>query len=177
MSPIAEAHRWVDKIPPRRFRQIITDMIYSIFGGIGLMIWSPLYLFGLFQLTLGRIFTDPEKAIIRTVEQQPDYDFGAPVSLRKSLSDPATLSYFQNTDRKMTEAAFTGRILRAFIDALDQKNIDTSELREQRTTLLNQGVIVQGGDLKANNVAAGIGSKINSVASRISGGQKGSVKT
>lgn len=173
MPPISDSHRWVDKIPPSGFRQYIGDFVVSIFGGMALMIWSPIYLFFLMQVGFAKIFTNPEKAIKKAIEQQPDYDFGAPIGLRRQLSDFGAISYFQNSDRRMAETAFTGRILRVFIDALDAYNIDTSELREQRTTLLNQGIIVQGGDLKAKNVAAGLGSRINSVTSRITGSAKG----
>ena len=173
MPPITDAYRWIDKIPPNGFRQFLADLLISVFGGTALLVWSPIYLAFLFLVGLKKIFTNPEKAIRRSVEQQPNYDFGAPVSLRRLMSDSNALSYFQNTDRRMAESAFTGRILRAFIDSLDKYNIDTSELREQRTTLLNQGIIVQGGDLKAKNVAAGLSSRISTVTSKISGSSKG----
>ena len=173
MPPISEAHRWIDKIPPRRLRQMMGDLFISIFGGVALLIWSPIYLAGLFQIGFAKMFTDPEKAMRRSVEQQPDYDFGAPLGLRRRMSDFGAISYFQNSDRQMAESAFTGRILRSFIDALDAYCIDTSELREQRTTLLNQGIIVQGGDLNAKNVSSGLGARINNVTSKISGSTKG----
>lgn len=173
MAPIADSYRWIDRVSPRGFRQFMGDLFVSIFGGIALTVWSPIYLFILFQIGFSRIFIDPDKAIRRAVEQQPDYDFGAAAGLRRQLADFGVISYFQNSDRRMAETAFTGRILRAYIDALDDCHIDTSELREQRTTLLNQGIIVQGGDLKAKNVAAGLGAKISNVTSRMSGSRSG----
>ena len=172
MPPISDQFRWIDKIPPKSFRQFLADLFVSVIAGSAMLIWSPIYLAGLIQNSISKAFFDPKKTIRRSIVQQPDYDFGATIGLRKQMSDINALSYFQDSDRKMAETAFTGRILRSFIDALDKCNIDTSELREQRTTLLNQGIIVQGGDLKAKNVAAGLGSRINSMTSKMSGNSK-----
>lgn len=47
------------------------------------------------------------------------------------------------------------QILESIIDFLDSKNIDTTDLKEQRMTILNTGLIVSGGSVNAESIAVG----------------------
>ena len=49
-------------------------------------------------------------------------------------------------------------MLDAVIDLLDARNIDTSDLRDQRASIINSGLIVHGG-LQAGAVAVGTEAK------------------
>jgi hypothetical protein len=50
-------------------------------------------------------------------------------------------------------------ILDGIITFLDEHQIDTSGLRERQTMILNSGIIVQGGDVKAESLAVGAGAQ------------------
>jgi hypothetical protein len=50
-------------------------------------------------------------------------------------------------------------ILSSIITFLDAHHIDTSDLRERQTMILNSGIIVQGGDVKAESLAVGVGAQ------------------
>jgi len=56
------------------------------------------------------------------------------------------------------------------VEFLDDHNIDTSDLKERQTTILNSGVIVQGGDVNAESLAVGPGAEaIKNVTKRVFG--------
>ncbi len=46
-------------------------------------------------------------------------------------------------------------ILDSTIDFLEAKNVDTSDLKERKTTILNSGVIVSGGSIEAKSPGGG----------------------
>jgi hypothetical protein len=50
-------------------------------------------------------------------------------------------------------------VLNLIIDFLDDRNIDTSEIKDRQIAILNNGVIVAGGALQASSVAVGAGAQ------------------
>ncbi len=167
LPPPGAAYRWVDNIGMKTFRVVLGDFIASMFIGTFMMPISLLWFIGKINDVIGAIFGNKQKEILRSIEDNPNFDFGAPPSLRQRAADHGAVSYFQRMDRRVAEAAFNGRIVRTFIDCLDECGIDTSELREQRMTLLNQGILVQGGEVRADNIATGVGAKITATVNRV----------
>ena len=55
----------------------------------------------------------------------------------------------------MTLKLVEKEILDAIIDFLEAHDIDTSELRERQSMILNNGVIMSGGTVQAETVAMG----------------------
>ena len=49
--------------------------------------------------------------------------------------------------------------------------IETSDLKERQTTILNSGVIVQGGDVNAESLAVGSGSQAVKTVKKVLGGK------
>lgn len=169
MPPVAAQYRWVDQFAPQGFWGVVFDLFVSLIVGAWMLVWTPLYVVGKAQDAIAEGFGSKDRArrnLARSVERTANYDFGAPVSIRKQVADFGPVQYFQKMDRRAAEAAFAGRVTRCFIDYLDTCNIDTSELREQRTTLLNQGIVVQGGDVKSENLAVGAGAKVKALGAR-----------
>ncbi len=178
MPPVAENFRWVDQFAPQGPWDVMFEFIASLFVGAWMMVVAPFYAMAKFQEGLAKALGGEERALknIRTsVERTANFDFGAPLGIRRQVAAFGPVQYFQNMDRRAAEAAFAGRVTRSFIDYLDTCNIDTSELREQRTTLLNQGIMVQGGDVKADNLAVGAGAKVKALGQqarqKVGGGQ------
>lgn len=169
MPPVSAQYRWVDQIAPRGVWAAIFDFMGALVIGAVMLIWTPLFVLGKIQEGIAEALGSTERARRRTlksIERTANFDFGAPLSVRRRVADFRPVQYFQQMDRRAAEATFAGRVMRSFIDYLDECNIDTSELREQRTTLLNQGIVVQGGDVKADNLAVGAGAKVKSVGQR-----------
>lgn len=88
------------------------------------------------------------------------FDYGADTSLRERSSNQDNYSqYFQLLDKEMYLRSIERKIIDSIIHFLDSKNIDTSALKEQKSTILNNGVIVSGGSLEAKNLSVGQKSK------------------
>ena len=88
------------------------------------------------------------------------FDYGAETSLRERVSQGNSYSqYFQVLDKTMYLSSIERRLINSIIRFLDEKNIDTSELNETKSTILNHGVIVSGGSFEANSLSVGEKSK------------------
>lgn len=166
MPPVAAQFRWIDQFAPQGFWGLVFEFLGSLFIGAWMLVWTPIELAGKIQEGMAEATGGKERAkrrLQKSIERTANFDFGAPLSIRRQVADFGPVQYFQDMDRRSAEAAFAGRVMRSFIDYLDECNIDTSELREQRTTLLNQGIVVQGGDVKAENMAVGAGASVKAI--------------
>jgi hypothetical protein len=91
----------------------------------------------------------------RLARQIPTFDHGATTTLRQQAMSPNYRHYFQMLDKEMYHKLVEQQIFDSLITYLDTKGIDTSDLKERQTTVLNNGVIVSGGSVNANNLAVG----------------------
>ncbi|WP_433222947.1 hypothetical protein [Microtetraspora malaysiensis] len=98
----------------------------------------------------------------------PDFDYGSFFSAREWASDERYQRYFQKLDGEMYTKVVEQRIFDALVQFLDKHHIDTGELVQRQTTILNNGVMVTGnGSINAENVAGGAGAHAGH------GGQRG----
>jgi hypothetical protein len=95
-----------------------------------------------------------EKEQRNKIEEQARFNYGATLSLRESFAASIYDHFFEKSDREMYVQAIQKQLLDGIINFLDSRNIDTSDLREQRTYIINSGLIVHGG-LQAGAVAVG----------------------
>jgi hypothetical protein len=95
----------------------------------------------------------------REIKSNPLYDYGVALSIRESVSSPRFVHYFQRLDREMYVKILEREILDTIVEFLDDHNIDTSEIKDRQTTIMNQGIIVQGGDVEAQSLAVGAGAQ------------------
>jgi hypothetical protein len=83
------------------------------------------------------------------------YDYGAEPSLRAEIASATYANYFQRMDSELYEKSLNRCIFDTVIDFLEERGIDVSSLKETRTTIINSGVLVKGGDVKADVLAVG----------------------
>ncbi len=57
-------------------------------------------------------------------------------------------------------------MLEELVAFLDDQGIDTSDLRERSTTILNSGILVQGGDVRADSLAVGANAQATTTKTR-----------
>lgn len=91
----------------------------------------------------------------REVLEKPAFDYGAGPTLRERTSSPNFDNYFQKLDSEMFQKIVERQLLDGLIEFLDDHGIDTSDLKERETAILNNGVIVTGGSIHAESLAVG----------------------
>jgi hypothetical protein len=106
----------------------------------------------------------------------PMYNYGAVQSIREQAASPNYRMYFQKLDKEMHVKTIEQNILDAIIDFLDNHGVDTASLRERQSTILNNGVIVTGGSIHADNFAVG-NQATASFTSKLAGGGGGRART
>ncbi|MGI5166814.1 hypothetical protein ACQEU3_20920 [Spirillospora sp. CA-253888] len=85
----------------------------------------------------------------------PLFDYGAHFSLREVAAAPGFATYLQELDTTKYTRLVQQRINDALLDHLDREcGIDVSAYRAQAEQIMNQGVIITGGDV-SGQVAAG----------------------
>lgn len=94
------------------------------------------------------------------IEEQARYNYGTTTSLRESFSASIYNHFFEKSDRDLYVKILQKQLLDSVIEFLDSRNVDTSELRDQRSYIINSGLIVHG-DLQADAVAVGKAAKAN----------------
>jgi hypothetical protein len=91
----------------------------------------------------------------REVLENPAFDYGAGPTLRERTSSPNFDNYFQKLDSEMYQKVIERQLLDGLVEFLDARGIDTSDLKERETAILNNGVIVTGGSVRAESLAVG----------------------
>ncbi|MER5833994.1 hypothetical protein ABT116_24890 [Streptomyces sp. NPDC002130] len=94
---------------------------------------------------------------LKALDQDPVYDFGARLSVRELALSPNYHNYFQVVDAMRITSAVERHTLAAVRGFLDARGYDTTDFRAQQQTILNQGLIQQGGTSIIGNQAIGTG--------------------
>jgi hypothetical protein len=98
-------------------------------------------------------------SIVRLMERNRRFNIGAITSIRELGMENYYRVYFQELDKERHVKTIEQCTIDAMVEFLDLHNIDTSDIRDRRSAILNNGVIVAGGELKAGNMAVGQGAK------------------
>ena len=109
-----------------------------------------------------------ERAAARRIKADPEYNFGAVTSVRELAQSGHYRRYFQQVDRDLDTKLIDRQILDTIRDFLDAHNVDISQFEEQTSMILNNGLLISGGEFKAGSVA--VGSQARSGMTQISQG-------
>lgn len=156
LTPLADKYRAVDTWSPRpRFWDVLTLFVQAAFITPFAFVASPL-------VQLLNVFAyvercSQQKEIQKQAGDNPLFDYGANGSVRQVASAWAYRRYFQKLDKEMYVKILERQILDSILTFLESRNIDTSDLKERQTTILNSGVIVSGGSITAESLAVGRG--------------------
>lgn len=94
------------------------------------------------------------------IKENPTFNYGAITSIRENYSSSLYRQYFQILDKEMYLKIFETTLLNSMVDFLDSKNIDTSELKNRQSEIINQGIIMSGGTINSKNLAVGRRAKV-----------------
>ena len=161
LPPINETFKAIDSTKEesgvRHFIRWITGLIVITLVDTFFSIFK---VYGYISKVVSEIFGEEEADMRKVVKSSPDFDYGANTSIRESVSQGNYSQHFQKLDKERYFKTIEKRIFNTIADFLDSKNIDSSEFKERETSILNQGVIVTGGNLNTGNIAVGKKAKI-----------------
>jgi uncharacterized protein YybS (DUF2232 family) len=101
--------------------------------------------------------------IKHAINENLAFDYGATTSIREKSSSSTYDRYFQKLDKEMYIKIIERQILDKITIFLDSKEIDTSDFKQQKTEVFNNGVIISGGFITAENLAVGEGARARTV--------------
>jgi len=157
LGPVAAAYHVVDRLrdplTPERERGLVAAAVGRTPAAF---LGAPFRALGqaLFETRRTQRMVDE----LTAMEQDPVFDYGARLSVRAMALSPTYHNYFQVVDARRITAAVERHTLAAIREFLDARGYDTTDFRAQTQTILNQGVIQQGGTSIVGNQAIGTGS-------------------
>jgi hypothetical protein len=154
LAPLQPEYRQADRLASWSLGQRLRTELRSAPSAVtGTMIKAPFRVARLMLRTgLG---WHTERTAIRRIRTDPEYNFGAVTSVRELAQARHYRRYFQQVDRDLNTKFIDRQVLDTIVDFLDSRNIDTSQFQEQRSMILNNGLLVSGGEFKAGSVAVG----------------------
>ncbi len=159
LTPILDHYQEVDHLLPqptlRQFLRIAQRSVRQVPMGL---VAAPFALIrAIFRpISRGRRRARQRREITTALR----FNYGSISSPRELASERSYQRYFQQLDEAMYSKIVEKRLLEAIVTFLDDKGIDTHDLIERQTTILNEGVWVSGkGTLNAQSVAAGPGAR------------------
>jgi hypothetical protein len=173
LTPIRHEYLAIDRLLPRpTWRQVsrlvsasLVKTLPALFGGFFRTVSVPL-------AALGRPRKLRREA--REITEDRTFNYGAGPSLREQAADGAYHRYFQQLDREMYGKLAERRVIDALTRFLEDHGVDTSELVERTTTILNHGIYVAGdGRIDAKSIAVGSNAVARTINRVTEAGRKG----
>ncbi|MBS1853720.1 MAG: twin-arginine translocase TatA/TatE family subunit [Acidobacteria bacterium] len=166
LTPLADGYRKVDSLGDADARGVLALLVASPIAGIFYPIYSAIMLTARFSEWLNRLFDSEGRRRRRMIRNSPLYNYGTQSTLRQQLSSDSFVHYFQKLDGDFYSKMLERAILDEIVAFLEDHHIDTSDIRERQNVILNSGIIVQGGDVKAESLAVGTGAQAGTRAPR-----------
>lgn len=140
-------------------RELLRDVAASVVRAT--VIWIPVLLAGASYLQGGFFKGESRwyKNNKKEVEENQKYNYGWSSSLRETWSGTEYNRYFQMADRDFYSKMVKETLLDSLFKSLQKRNISTAGLKDASTRIYNEGVIVSGGTLQADSIAAGSGAR------------------
>jgi len=144
-----ELHRY-DALGGRlRFRDFAAIVVRSFLATPGLWLRSPKVIWRPLARARDRAQLD------KRVEQDPYFDYGAPVTALDRVRSNDYRRYFQLLDKEMYVKVLERTVIDTIVEVLDEHNISTAGLVETGQNIINNGVMMSGGNFHARDVTAG----------------------
>lgn len=158
LPPVKEAYRKIDELHPRpHLRSFGALLAKSVAYSVLLVPFAPLLL--LIGLLRPLATWHARRRDAQEVRTDPTFDFGTTASIREKAMSKNYQHYFQKLDKEMYLKFVQQQLLDSIVTFLDERNIDTSDLKERQTAIFNSGVMMSGGSISAENISVGFGAK------------------
>lgn len=154
LTPLREYYRQYDAIKSEPSSEDIRKLVWeSAFTTFGLSIASLISILNKSSESWQKKQRKKQKE--KEIKSNPSFNYGAITSLRERVSQDQYYRYFQRLDQEMYLKIIQRKIVDGLSKFLDSKNIDTTDFKEARSTILNHGVMVSGGSIEAQNLTVG----------------------
>ena len=165
LTPVAERFRAVDAMSPyfnlgRFIKSIVATAVTTPF----VTLWAPFELLGRIYGRFHRWSANREEDTL--IRENPTFDYGAAFSFRQWASANEYRRYFQRLDKEMYLKILEKNILDSILTFLEEHDVDVSELKQRQNTILNQGVIVSGGNMTTQSMSVGLGAKVENISQK-----------
>jgi hypothetical protein len=164
MTPLAASYRKVDSMGGNVWQQRVGIVLSSVVSGPLNSAFSILSLLGSLQEFIQMKSSSDKKQRRKLIDENPQFNYGVAKSYRDVTCSDQFMHYFQKLDGDFYTKVLEQEILTSITSFLDDRNIDTSELKERQATILNSGIIIQSGDVKAESLAVGAGAQATKVS-------------
>jgi hypothetical protein len=171
LGPIHRRYKQIDRLPYiPLWRKALELVPGAATGALGQMPRAPSRLIDRIHCAWCR--RRDEKRNRDLISVAIDYNYGAVSSLRERVSSTVHAHHFQERDTTKYIRIVEGRVLYAIVEFLDAKGVDTTALKKQETTIMNNifnhkgnivnsGTMVAGGTIDAENIAGGKGARVS----------------
>lgn len=160
LPPLKEKYLAIEDIPlkptGREFGEnLIQAVFFGAFSWIGVVIHLMVFVQGGFLAESAK-----KNAWKREVESNRLYNYGWGYSLREKWASTSYQRYFQKVDKDVAHKLLTSEFLSSLQKYLSEKNISTDKFSQTTTKIVNEGVMISGGEVKAESFAVGNGANI-----------------
>lgn len=160
LPPMKNEYYEIDKLSSSRLASnVVSWCITSIVSGPFLALAAPFSLWRFLMAKLNKRGIRRQRR--REIRHDPLYNYGALQSIRELGTANAWHVYFQKLDREMHSKVVQQQLLDVVVRFLEEHGIDTSQIRDRGSHILNNGVIVSGGTISAESLAVGEGAQAN----------------
>lgn len=154
LNPIALQYRILEQLPQKiSFTRLVLIFQNSIITAISNLVKSVFYTASFFLTLPERLFE--KSRIKKQIQENPLFDYGETSTLREDIADNSLQTFYNSMDDDQLFKQTEKNIFDSLINFLESKNIDTSDLSQQQTTIINNGLMMSGGEIKADNLVAG----------------------
>ena len=158
LTPLKDEFLEYEKMPTAPdFKEMRGDAVKSLiqapFLWIGVAFRLLMFLAGGWAAYLH----NAEKTNLDAIDRDRKFNYGWPVSLREQWASGKYERYFQGVDLDFYQKSIQEALLESLLTSLKARNVNVENFKQASTTIFNSGVMVTGGALKADSVAAGAG--------------------
>jgi hypothetical protein len=144
LTPLSPHYYELDRMKSKAsFTDICQIAFETLFTMILWSIVSPISIFGRFIRYFPFLNSSKFKHQRKEIKSNMAYNYGALTSLRERLShNNEYTSYFQHLDQEMYVKAIERRIIDSLLEFLESKNIDISDFKDVKSTIINHGIML-----------------------------------
>ncbi len=155
LTPLQRNIREIDDLAPLPIVGMAREAVLSVVASPFKMLFSTLEVLNYAGEWWDKVWDITWRRRRKLINRTARWDYGAATSVRQAYASGEYVRYFQRADTDAYEKTLEKEILDALVDVLDAKGVNTSDIRERQSTILNHGVIVQNGNITAGSMAVG----------------------